>query len=788
MINRMLFFASYYLSLMKSHLLTLVCLVASTILNAQSNLPSNWRFYRPGNTGIQGDNAYALWVDENGDPYIAANTGNWGEGGFAKFDQATNKWINYSNVDLPILGGFDNGDIHIEDIIEDYDHNLWMAKMTGAIKFNPSIGASSIENFDSSNSELLGYSSDADLAPDSSIWFISGGLVRYRPQNNEWTYVGGASARVSVQPKPDGSYIVWSADIYYGYVFQYNSATDVLTTTTPELLGDVAGLPGKDCVDDEGNFWALRMAENGDWETLEYQRPNGEWVHPVHPYDNVTFYINEFRAYGDQQALLILNNGEAWMFDGTDWHNYGTWRPGDYNMGIDTDAQGNVWVCGIEGAAKRDVNTGEWQRYRITNTAQIDYMVEDLTVSSNGDIWFTGNGATGIGGIQKFDGERWSGFNPYTYGLGQDFPFDADNATAIADRPSQNSIAFSPTFHGVYTWDGDAYNTIESEMTTSKGLVEDSEGRLWNMGEYYSYRYYNDNTSEWTTMPIVGSGLKIIKDPTLSGTVWAMTDYEIQRTNGVDVLSIDGSDFPGSAAWLTGLAVESDGTVWTGTWAQFTSSGSTLIKYNPQTGEQTVWSYDEGWPFPGEHVRPMAVTPDGRIWMIYDSEYPSLETGIFAYDGVNIDIYPSAPGGFPAWDMLPNSNVKDVEVKIIDGGYELWMSCLGRGIAVLTILDEAISVNEFNANSNALEIFAFPNPASDKTTIQFTNPVAGPTNVSVYDITGRKVVELCNRNMGQGLQTITWNFASDNGSVTPGMYFIKVITPQGEATTRIQRF
>ena len=138
--------------------------------------------------------------------------------------------------------------------------------------------------------------------------------------------------------------------------------------------------------------------------------------------------------------------------------------------------------------------------------------------------------------------------------------------------------------------------------------------------------------------------------------------------------------------------------------------------------------------------------------------------------------------------MLPNSNVKDVEVKIIDGGYELWMSCLGRGIAVLTILDEAISVNEFNANSNTLEISAFPNPASDKTTIQFTNPVAGSTNVSVYDITGRKVVELCNRNMGQGLQAITWNFATDSDNITPGMYFIKVITPEGEATTRIQKF
>ncbi|MCK7520689.1 MAG: hypothetical protein MZV64_24820 [Ignavibacteriales bacterium] len=128
----------------------------------------SWRYYRTGNTGIQGDYATALWIDENGDPYIAANTGNWGEGGFAKFSQSENKWINYSNVDYPILGSFDNGEVQILDIVEDYDKNLWMGNFTGALKFNPQVGVSSIEKFDPNNSELLGYTYDIDLAPDST--------------------------------------------------------------------------------------------------------------------------------------------------------------------------------------------------------------------------------------------------------------------------------------------------------------------------------------------------------------------------------------------------------------------------------------------------------------------------------------------------------------------------------------------------------------------------------------------------------------------------------------------
>ena len=111
------------------------------------------------------------------------------------------------------------------------------------------------------------------------------------------------------------------------------------------------------------------------------------------------------------------------MFDGSAWQNYGTWRPGEFTLSVDADEQGNVWVCGIEGAARRDAQTGNWQRYRITNTSQIDYFVEDFSLDSEGNVWLTGNAGTGVGGFQKFDGERWTGFNEYTYGLGYPFPF-----------------------------------------------------------------------------------------------------------------------------------------------------------------------------------------------------------------------------------------------------------------------------------------------------------------------------------------------------------------------------
>ena len=745
-----------------------------------------WRYYRPGNTGIQGDYATALFIDANGNPYIAANTGNWGEGGFARFNQTENQWINYSNVDYPVLGSFDNGDVQILDIVEDYDDNLWMGNFTGALRYNPQDGPTTISRFDPGNSGLLGTTNDIDLAPDSTIWFTSVGLVRFSPKDSTWANWDGAGSRIAVQPKTDGSYLVWSGDIYYGYMFTYNSASNELTSYLPQNLGDIAGLPGKDCVDDAGNFWALRMSENGDWETLEYQRTDGTWVYPDPPYENVSFYIDSFKAFGDGKALLVITTGETWMFDGTTWQNYGTWRPGEFTLSVDADQQGNVWVCGIGGAAKRDVQTGNWQRYRITNTSQIDYFVEDLSLDGEGNAWFTGNAGAGVGGFQKFDGTGWTGFNPYTYGLGYPFPYQADNTQAICWRPSNGDVVFNPTFNGIHAWNGTDFFPLEDLLTTSGGFAEDSQGRLWSLEEYGGLRYYDETTMQWINIQLSGWGNSIRKDPVLPGTIWASAEFEIKRTDGINTFSRTLEDFPGSASVFTGLAVELDGVVWVGTWSQFITTGSTLIRLDPNTGQYQTWAYDEGWPFPGEHVRPMAVTPDGLLWLQYDSEYPSNDAGLCWFDGENVGTFPAPPGGVPQYGGLPNSSIKDLEVKETDNGYELWMSCLGRGIAVLTVITDPVGVTAQSPDSMELTIKSYPNPTSDRVNIAFDNSTSGFVQLSVYDSQGRKISDLISQKMNKGLHSVQWDLTGQEGiRIKPGVYFARLSNTSQTVASKI---
>ena len=58
-------------------------------LYAQGDQLFSWRYYTPTNTGIQGDEAEAVWIDTDGNPWIAAYNPVFEEGGFSKFDLAS---------------------------------------------------------------------------------------------------------------------------------------------------------------------------------------------------------------------------------------------------------------------------------------------------------------------------------------------------------------------------------------------------------------------------------------------------------------------------------------------------------------------------------------------------------------------------------------------------------------------------------------------------------------------------------------------------------------------------
>jgi streptogramin lyase len=668
-------------------------------LNAAHGYAQNysWRYYRPTNTGIQGDYNEALWIGPDDDPWIGGYVPTFEEGGIAKFVQAENRWINISNVDYEVIGHPDyTGISRVSEIVADTQGNLWMGTGRGALKFNPSLGPSSLVRYDSSSSTLPGgWTTGVELAPDGSIWFSAygtvwgaGGLSRYDPATGSWSaFSGYGDGALAVQPRPGSGYYVWTVKPVTGQIARFDSTTSAWTLFS--AVTDAPGpLVGKACTDAVGNTWMYRLTGSSYALTvLDCRRPDGSWVNPPVPVlPAVTPPIWAFRAFGDMQALLADGNSQIWRFNGSSWQNLGIWREGAYSEDLGIDSAGNIWVCGIGGGAKRDATTGLWQRYRVTNTSQYGFFNDDLSVDqATGTVYACANAGAGYGGMVKFGGTRWIGINNAQYGLGISWPFPTDNSESVGVRPSLGTDVFAvnPMFNGIHQYDGESWSTLLAGGT-SKGMVEDSFGRLWSIGEYFDLRYHDG--SGWTTVPIACWGANIQRDPDRPGTVWACANCEVVRTDGVYRFSRERTELPGLnpvSDVLTTVAAGRDGVAWVG-------STNGVHRIDAETGSIEHFPPGTAWLQGGIQIEPRAVTPDGRLWFTDFGSGDNPDAGLGWYDGTSWGIFPGpTPSGAPQWGGLPHAQIAALQVRVIPRGYELWMSCLSRGIAVLSVTEPA---------------------------------------------------------------------------------------------------
>ncbi len=670
----------------------------------------------------------------------------------------------------------------MRDIVPDATGKLWLGTWRGALTFDPAIGASSLTHLGPGNSAINDdFVWDIDRAPDGTMWFANNGSVRYDPATDTWTrFDNMGNVFLAVQPKPTGGYLVWSSSRAPSrdYTFIFDSDTQqwtIISVAYPfDTPNEVVGMPGKDCVDDAGNFWALRSTTPGDFDSLDYRRPNGTWVTPLEPYDGVTFSISAFKAYGDRRAILVDGQGAVYQFNGFNWVSLGTWRPGLNTQSADIDAAGNVWVCGVGGAAKRNVADRsvaalprhQHEQLRLASTAT-SRSIRSTTTSTRvptrlpaSAAWCASMGRAGRAGISSRTDSGTTGRSAPT------------SARRSPIGPSTGGVAVNPYwFSGIHEWTGSGFNMLLPDGG-AKRMCEDSLGRLWAIGEYFSLTYYDG--SDWTSVPIAAWGKRHhARTRRAPGTVWATTGYEFVRTDGAYRFSRTVGDFPeltDNTDQILGLAADADGVAWVGTTALYDgpTPGGALIRIDADTGAYQMFRTSQGWPFPGDTVTPWAVTPDGRLWMQYDdSNYPYDDVGLCWFDGTNVGSFPAPPGGEPQWGGLPHRQIDDLEVRVIPDGYELWMSCVSRGIAVLTVHPEPTAIGPHDGS----RIFAlkqnYPNPFNPTTTISFTLPEGARARLNIYDVQGRIVATLVDRVLGPGDHTVQW----DAHGVASGVYF-----------------
>ncbi len=676
--------------------LTSLALTLMCFSGAMGQSTETWRYYRPSNTGIQGDFNEALYIGPDGDPWIGGFDASFEEGGIAKLVRAENRWINVSNVNYPVIGHpQEQGCARVSEIVADASGVLWMATGHGVLKYDPAMGPASLQRYFEGNSLVRGGWVEAvEIAPNGDLWFSAyttvwgdGGMYRYVPSTDIWTRWEGPRGSIATQPKPGGGYYVWCAETGLNGAGRFDSTTGVWTNF-PRAAGAPGEALGPKATDDAGNVWMYRF-DNEFSQRLNCRRPDGTWINPpLPPLIAVTPAVWALRAYGNGEVLLVDGASRVWEFDATTWHDRGIWREGMFTSDVIRGHNGEIWACGTGGAAVRNPTTGQWQRYRVTNTSQFDFFNNDLTIDPvSGDLFASANAGSGFGGMVRFDGTRWTGYNQAHYGLGIDWPFNTDNSRSIHMRPN-GTLVVNPMFGSTHQLSGGAWSPIPGGSASVVSYRDDSLGRLWGLGEYFNLGIYQ--AGGFGNFEIASQGQKMLPDPVRPGTVWANAGYEVARTDGSYRFSRTIDDYPqltSQSDTFSGLAVAPDGTAWVGCTVMFGAGGTGggLVHINPTTGTSTMMTYEGGWPLPGQFVQPLAVTPDGRLWMQYDSQSLVAERGLCWYDGTSVGVFPAPPGGGPQWGGLPHAQIVDLEVKLKPDGYELWMSCASRGIAVLSV-------------------------------------------------------------------------------------------------------
>ena len=85
-----------------------------------------------------------------------------------------------------------------------------------------------------------------------------------------------------------------------------------------------------------------------------------------------------------------------------------------------------------------------------------------------------------------------------------------------------------------------------------------------------------------------------------------------------------------------------------------------------------------------------------------------------------------------------------------------------------------------------LTLSASPNPFNPKTTLRFELPVAGPAELSIYDLSGRRVATLLGEHREAGEHIVEWNGRDDAGSrLASGVYLARATVPGYSAVEKV---
>jgi len=140
-----------------------------------------------------------------------------------------------------------------------------------------------------------------------------------------------------------------------------------------------------------------------------------------------------------------------------------------------------------------------------------------------------------------------------------------------------------------------------------------------------------------------------------------------------------------------------------------------------------------------------------------------------------------------AWQMAKNKELDMWGPSEDDNWRFHYLQAIMFGDPELEINLSDITGIEEKATPEIASLVCFPNPFNTSTTIRFSIPVRGNVRVEVYNLLGRKVVDLMeNRVLPSGNHMLYWNAKDHSRRTLPsGIYSIFLITNKHRITRKV---
>jgi len=127
---------------------------------------------------------------------------------------------------------------------------------------------------------------------------------------------------------------------------------------------------------------------------------------------------------------------------------------------------------------------------------------------------------------------------------------------------------------------------------------------------------------------------------------------------------------------------------------------------------------------------------------------------------------------------------------ISDGNFEYWVTAVDINgnesnpsdvVAIMLAIEDGLTIpTEFALQQN------YPNPFNPSTQIQFALPTNSTVSISIYDVMGREVRQLVNKEVSAGYHSTLWNATNDLGSpVAAGVYIYTISAGEYRAVKKM---